>query len=154
MDTQINLKELLSQAMTELVNNNYLKSIALLTDLLSKEPEHKLALTARGSALLRQGNLASALADFDRAIKNYPTYSKAYHLRGIARVEGGDDDGALEDFDRAIDLDPEYGAAYYSRANLHSKAGEDASMATQIGMRNMTSYANENNLWRTQHFAV
>ena len=160
MDTQTNLKNKLTQAMTEMVNRDYLKSIALLTEVLSEEPEHKLALTARGSAFLRQGNLNNALADFDRAIKSYPEYAHAYHLRGIARTADGNDEGALEDLDRAIELDPEYGAAYFSRANMHSKtgrsdeAGEDAAMATQIGIRNVENYANENNIWRTEHFAV
>lgn len=160
MDSQTNLKDKISQAMTALVNHKYVESIALLTDVLSHEPENRMALTSRGSAFLRQGNPDNALADFDRAVKYYPDYSRAYHLRGIARVEGGNDNGALEDFDRAIELNPEYGAAYFSRATLHSKAGrldaagEDAAMATQIGIHNMETYANENNLWRTEHFAV
>lgn len=160
MNAETNLKEKFTQAMTELVQNNHLKSIALLSDVLAEEPEHKLALTARGSAFLRQGNLDNALVDFDRAVTVYPGYARAYHLRGIARIEKGNDDGALADLDRAIELNPEYGAAYYSRANLHSKAGrhdaagEDASMATRIGMRNLEQYAGENNVWRTEHFAV
>lgn len=160
MNTQTNLKDKFTQAMTEMVNHEYMKSVALLTEVLSVEPEHKLALTARGSAFLRQGKLNNALADFDNAIKSYPEYAHAYHLRGITRTADGNDEGALEDFDRAIELDPEYGAAYFSRANLHSKAGrsdeagEDAAMATQIGIRNVETYANENNIWRSEHFAV
>ena len=159
MNAQDNLKDIFTQAMTELVNANYLKSIALLTEVLVREPKHKLALTARGSAFLRQGNIDRALADFDRAIDAYPDYARAFHLRAIARSENGDDAGAMADLDRAIAIDPEYGAAYYSRANVHSKAGrddaagEDAAMATQIGLHNMERYSNGNNVWRTGHFA-
>ena len=95
--------------------------------------------------------------DFDRAIAIDPHYARAYHLRGLAREVQGDDQGALDDFSKAIDLAPEYGAAFHSRATLYAKLGqteqatEDIQMVTQLTQRNIESFANENNVWRSQH---
>ena len=96
----------------------------------------------------------------DAAIAADPGYAKAYHLRGLARSQMGEDIAATGDFDKAITLDPEYGAAYYSRANLHAKRGqeeqarEDMEMATHLTNRNIDAYANENNIWRSEHLNV
>ena len=78
-------------------------------------------------------------------------------MRGLAREVEGDDKGALEDFNRAIDLKPDYGAAYHSRATLHTKLGqtddaaEDIRMVTHLTQQNIETFANENNVWRSQH---
>ena len=61
---------------------------------------------------------------------------------------------------RVIDLDPEYGAAYYSRANLHFNMGnedramEDVEMVTHLTNVNIETFANEKNIWRSQHLKL
>lgn len=160
MDRQKNVTDLFTQAMSEMVSNHFAASIALLSEVLAQEPRHPLALIARGSAFMQQGNMHNAVADFDHAVQVNPNYARAYHLRGLARFQDGDEQGAMQDFNRAIELDPAYGAAYYSRANLHSKAGradaaaEDATMAVRLGSSNLERYGNENNIIRTMHLAV
>jgi tetratricopeptide (TPR) repeat protein len=85
-----------------------------------------------------------------------PENARAYHMRGLAFDKSGDFDRALEDFGQALKLDPDYGAAYYSRASLHNKmghsdlAGEDIQMVTHLSEVNIESFANENNVWRSQ----
>jgi tetratricopeptide (TPR) repeat protein len=160
MQTQKTVAERFAQAMSEFINNNFTDSIALFSDVLNQDAHHSLALIARGSAFMKQGNFDNAIEDFDRAIRIRSDYARAYHMRGVARYEKGDNQGALQDFDKAIDLDPEYAAAYYSRANVHSLSGddeaaaEDAAMAMQLGVRNLEVYSGENNMVRTQHMAV
>lgn len=59
-----------------------------------------------------------------------------------------------------IVLDSEYGAANYSRANLHSNMGnedratEDIEMVTHLTNVNIEAFANENNIWRSQHLKL
>jgi hypothetical protein len=66
----------------------------------------------------------------------------------------------MADFDRAITLDPEYGAAYYSRATLMAKQGQqeaavaDMQMVAHLTNRNLQSFANENNVWQSNHLRV
>jgi Tfp pilus assembly protein PilF len=106
---------------------------------------------------MRTGNHKTAIVDFDRVIAIDPDYARAYHLRGLAREIEGDDKGALDDFNRAIALKPDYGAAYHSRATLHTKMGqmddaaEDIRMVTHLTQQNIETFANENNVWRSNH---
>lgn len=160
MSNQENIRERYAQAMGEFAGHNYDRSITMLTEILDDDPGFALGYTSRGAAFLRKNDPARAVADFDAAVATDPGYAKAYHLRGLARSHMGDDIKAAGDFDKAIALDPEYGAAYYSRANLHAKRGkeeqarEDMEMAAHLTNRNIDAFANENNIWRSEHLNV
>ncbi len=146
-----------SDGMAAFVSQDFGTCIDHLTEVIRQDDTHKLALVSRGAAFMRTGNHKTAIADFDRVIDMEPGYARAYHLRGLAREVEGDDKGALEDFNRAIDLKPDYGAAYHSRATLHTKLGqtddaaEDIRMVTHLTQQNIETFANENNVWRSQH---
>jgi Tfp pilus assembly protein PilF len=146
-----------NDAMAAFVGQDYGTCIEHLTEVLRTDRQHKLALVSRGAAFMRTGNHKTALADFDRALELDPKYARAHHLRGLTREFEGDDDGALEDFNRALELQPDYGAAYHSRATLYAKLGhndraaEDIQMVTHLTQRNIEAFANENNVWRSQH---
>jgi tetratricopeptide (TPR) repeat protein len=60
----------------------------------------------RAAARRVQGDLAGAIAEYDKAIKADPGAAENYARRGGARRANGDGEGALEDFDRAYSLDP------------------------------------------------
>jgi Tfp pilus assembly protein PilF len=160
MSTNDDLKDLFAYSMSEFLKNNYGKSVELLGKLLEKDPNHKLALATRGAAHLRLNHPDSAVEDFDRAIGIDPSYAHAYHMRGVARENKGDSDGAVEDFTKAIELKPEYGAAYYSRAALYTKLGkedfaaEDIEAVTHLTNTHIESFANENNVWRSNQLRV
>ena len=149
--------ELFTHAMSHLANENLGMSIDLLNEILETDPEDKLALMARGSVYLKRGKVNRSISDFTRVINNDENYAKAYHLRGLAREMAGDDGEALNDFNKAVDIDATYGAAYYSRATLHTKMGnedsavEDMKTISQLTNQNIEEYANENNVWRSQH---
>ena len=144
----------------ELMSGNLDKSIASLSRALELDPDHKLALVSRGSAFLKLENFDRAVKDFDRVIEIDPNYARAYHLRGIAREHVEDYENALADISKAIDIDPEYGAAFYSRATLLTKlkredeAVEDIQMVQFLTNRNIETFANENNIWRSQQMKL
>jgi tetratricopeptide (TPR) repeat protein len=146
-----------SEGMAEFVGKNYDKTIAILTEVIENDADHKLALVARGSAYLKLENTDAALADFDRAIAIDQAYARAHHLKGIALESKNENEMAIEAFNQAIENDPEYGAAYYSRATLHSKMGntdlatDDIQMVAHFTNQNIESFANENNVWRSNH---
>ena len=148
--------EFFKGAMSEYIGNNLDESVRLLTTAIENDPEFKLAYVSRGSAYLRLNHLKEAVKDFNKAIELDDSYSKGYHLRGLAREKLGENELAKVDFDRAIDLEPEYGAAYYSRATLLTKMGhedravDDMQMVTYLTNRNIETFANENNVWRSE----
>ena len=89
-----------------------------------------------------------------------PEFSRSYHRRGLAKEGAGDKQGALKDFDRAIELDPQYGVAYYSRATLKANLGReddaaaDMEVVVHLTRQNLESFANANNVWRSEHLRV
>ena len=152
--------DLFANAMSNLMNDNFGISIDLLNEIIDTDSDDKLALLARGSVYLKMGDTDNAIGDFSRTLEVDSKHSKAYHLRGLAREMAGDNDEALEDFNKAIEIDAEYGAAFYSRATLLTKMGredaalEDMRMVNHLSNRNLESFANENNIWRSRQLQM
>lgn len=146
--------------MFEFLKDNYGKSIQLLSRAIEEDSDHKLAYMSRGSAFLRLERLDEAIADFGHAIHLNPDFPRSYHLRGLAKEKQATWEDAIADFSKAIELDPEYAAAYYSRATLHTKMGnedlavDDIQMVEHLTHTNIETFANENNVWRSQHLRL
>ena len=146
--------------MFALLKDDFKQSIKHLTQAIDSDPDHTLAYMSRGSAYFRSDQLDKAIADFDRAIQLKPGLARSYHLRGLAKERQGNDSEAMVDFEKAIELDPEYGAAYYSRATLHTKMGnenlavDDIKMVEYLTNKNIETFANENNVWRSQQMRL
>ena len=160
MDNTDRNKDLFASAMSNFMKDKLGISIDLLNEIIDTDPDDKLALLARGSVYLKMGNTENAIGDFSRTLQIDSSHPKAYHLRGLARELAGDDDEALKDLNKAIDIDSEYGAAYYSRATLLTKMGrddsalEDMKRVSYLSNRNIESFANENNIWRSRHLQM
>jgi len=160
MDQNNRKKELFTNAMTNLMQDNFGISIDLLNEILTADPDDRMALLARGSVYLKMKHAEDAVKDFSQALKLNPDHPKGYHLRGLAQEILGDDEAALNDFTKAIEIDPDYGAAYYSRATLLTKMGqedpaaEDMKMIAQLSNKNIETFANENNVWRSRQLQV
>ena len=152
--------KLFKEGMAEFVDQHYSDSIKTLSRAIEMDPTHKLALLSRGTGYMKMDRVEEAKMDYGRVIEIDPEYPRAYHLRGLAHESAGDTSAALNDFNRAIELDPEYGAAYFSRANLHAKLGEevlateDIKTATTLTEVNIETFANDNNIWRSQHMKL
>jgi Tfp pilus assembly protein PilF len=155
-----NVDDIYTDAMHEFLNGNFEKSIGLLSEAAELDPNRILTFVSRGSAYLKLNRLEEALADFNHALDMDPSYARAFHLRGLVHEKQGVDSGALDDFNRAIEINPEYGAAYHSRATLHTKMGkedlavEDIAMVQHLTNKNIETFANENNIWRSQHLRL
>jgi Tfp pilus assembly protein PilF len=153
-------REKFEEGMADFVNHNYGRSIDLLSQAIELDPRFTLALKSRSAAYLKLDKVREAIADMNTVIEMAPENARAYHMRGLAYDKSGDFDQALEDFGQALKLNPDYGTAYYSRANLHHKMGhpdlasEDIQMVTHLSEVNIESFANENNVWRTQHLRL
>jgi tetratricopeptide (TPR) repeat protein len=149
-----------NDGMVEFINNNFEKSIEILSEAAGLDPGRKLTFVSRGSAYLKLNQLDKAMEDFNQAIEIDPEYARAFHLRGLVEEKRGADDRALDDFNRAIDIDPEYGVAYHSRATLHTKMGredlavDDIAMVQHLSNKNIETFANDNNIWRSQHLRL
>lgn len=149
-----------NDGMYEFINSNYEKSVEILSAAAELDPGRKLTFVSRGSAYLKLTRLDEALDDFNHAIDIDPDYARAFHLRGLVEEKRGEDARALEDFNRAIEIDPEYGAACHSRATLHIKMGnadlamEDITMVQHLTHKNIETFANENNVWRSQQLRL
>jgi Tfp pilus assembly protein PilF len=153
-------RDIMAHAMSEFLQGNHFKSIELFGRVIDRDPGHKLAWLSRGTAQLKINHPAEAIGDFDRALELDPGYARAFHLRGVAREAQGEDQAALEDFSQAIRINPQYGAAYYSRAVLYTKRGQTddaaADIETAIKLTNagIETFANENNVWRSNQLRV
>ncbi len=153
-------KEKFDEGMADFVNHNYGRCIDRLTQAIELDPQFTLALKGRCAAYLKLDKVQEAIADINAVIDIAPDNARAYHMRGLAHDKSGDPDGALADFNHALELNPDYGAVYYSRANLHTKMGrpdlaaEDIQMVTHLSEVNIESFANENNVWRSQHLRL
>ena len=152
--------ETLTQAMQALIDHNYGTGIELFSKIIDEQPENHMAIMSRGTAYLRTDDIGSALEDFNRVIELDPDNARARHMRALTYEKMGNNPAALDDINRAIDLNPEYGVAYFSRATLNTKMGRtdeatnDIQMVAHLTNRNIEEFANENNVWRSQHLRL
>jgi len=86
----------------------------------------------RGLELQRQGELDSAIAQYDQAISLNPELAIAFTNRGVAYGYLGDFDQAIADLDQAITLDPEMAIAYGARGEIYWLAGNLAKAISDV----------------------
>ena len=80
----------------------------------------------RGVAQAKLGRHASALADYDQAIRLQPESAEPYYNRGSARERRGQYEEAIADYDQAIILQPGDVEAYRNRAVAKAASGRTA----------------------------
>jgi tetratricopeptide (TPR) repeat protein len=141
-------------------NKEYEKSLERFSSFISKDPELQIGYLSRGAANIQLERFHDAIGDLDEAEALDQKNPKVYHLRGIAYSKLGKHEEALENIDRAIAINPEYGSAFLSRANIHSELGhekeasEDMEMAALLEEKNIQTFADGNNVWRTRHLKM
>jgi protein O-mannosyl-transferase len=80
--------------------------ISLWTQALKVNPESYLALSNRGAAWFRRGNLGMAEADFRAALALNPDYPDVQFNFGLVLARTGKSDEAMSHFRRALELQP------------------------------------------------
>ena len=68
MNDERNVDRVYRDGMFEFVNENFERSIEILSEAVALDPDRKLTYVSRGSAQLKLNRLNEALADFNRAI--------------------------------------------------------------------------------------
>jgi tetratricopeptide (TPR) repeat protein len=79
-----------------------------------------LAYSNRGVEWKAKGELATAIADYDEAIKADPQQPAAYNNRGIAHAAGAQYDKAIADYNKA---NPKYASALNNRGLAYFSSG-------------------------------
>jgi tetratricopeptide (TPR) repeat protein len=81
-------------------------------------------LVRKGAEAYRNGQLDSALADFDEAIRIDPESADAYRNRALIYQDRNDLAGALSDLDRALQINPRLPAALVDRGIARQERGD------------------------------
>jgi len=82
------------------------KGIDCYDDLLSAHPDNPEALTYRGWAKVRKGDLKGGQADFDRVVKLDPTFPDVYVFRAVVAKRSEDWSTAAKELDTFFSLNP------------------------------------------------
>lgn len=98
-------------ALIELRSGNMAGAIAVLGEVLAKEPDHPAALQARATALLASRDLERAQADMIKVTAAEPNSGSAFMLLGMILKARSDAEGAGKAFCRAKELGEEKAAA-------------------------------------------
>ena len=93
-----------------------LKDIPAQAESLEKWREEPLIRYYQAEYSAARGKFASAIKDYDTAIRLAPDFADAYINRANAREELGDLEGAIKDYSTAIRLGADYAFVHASRA--------------------------------------
>ena len=117
-------------------NAVYRSEIGLLTDSIARWPVNARAYYCRGVARFLEGDLAAALADYDRALDIMPHYVNCRLSRAALLVQQNRLEAALADLDQAASLEPTAHALAFrgyvlSRLKRYRDALENLEQAVQ-----------------------
>jgi len=118
----------------------YQEAIAVLNNVLEKDPQDAQAHRKRGIAYAHIGKYSEALTDLSRAIDLNDTDAEAYNQRGIVHYKLGRYPQAMADFNRAIAKQPKLAESYNNRGILYKTLGNyqqafrDLRQAEQLGL--------------------
>lgn len=118
---------------------NYQEAIALLTQLIRRNPINAADYNNRGLIYFQSGQREKALADYNRALALDPELDSAYNNRGSYYAALGYMAEALTDYETALDLNPGNVRTWINQAitfrelGLHDLALENLDMALILG---------------------
>lgn len=93
----------------------------MLTEAIAANPKLPYSYAERGLMRLNTGNYATALNDYNEAIKLEPDNYDYYLNRGLIKERAKDLTGALVDYKRVITLKPDYEKGWLSHGNVMVK---------------------------------
>lgn len=114
----------------------------------SPDPDNTETYNDRGTVYSQTGEVALALADFDKALSLDPEYAKAYANRGMLYSEIGEFALALADLDKALSLDPNDALIFLNRGCLYIALGDlisalaDFDKAIELDPNDAMAYSN------------
>lgn len=138
LKTQEQEKLLHQQALTKAQQGNYGEAIALITQLIHRNPSSASHYNNRGLLHFQNGQLEAALADYDQALQLNPRLAKIYNNRANCYAALGYLVEAIADYDVAIDLDPTNIRAWINQGitfrdlEMYSQAVENFDLALRF----------------------
>lgn len=104
-------------------NYDYRSEVAIWGDASAKLPANARAHNNRGQALFRAGDVAGALAGYERALALQPSYPESHYNRGVALAKLGRLPEAISAYDAALRIDPRYAEASNNLGNALVASG-------------------------------
>ena len=133
---------------------SYPEAIALLSQLLHRDPQNAIDYNNRGLIYFQSGQFDYAIADYNKAVELNPRLANAYNNRANYYAACGNLVAALADYDQALDLNPSYVRAWINRGitlrdlERYEEAIENFDIALLLGQLNGHIYAERG---RTYH---
>jgi len=123
-----NVRALMSRALEELLNNQFVAARATLDTAIAATADHPGPLLGnlhalRGTAHLKEGHKEAALADYEVAVRQGCLMASAFHNRACLLAEQKDYAAAIAEFNRAIELDSAFASSYHYRGLVYRKLG-------------------------------
>jgi protein O-mannosyl-transferase len=112
--------------LTHVRNEDYRTEASLWRDTVAKRPNNALAHASLGTALLREGRVAEAVAECTTAVRLDPNRAIFRYNLGQAFERAGQPANALAAYAEAVRLEPEYADAHTNYAALLARSGQTA----------------------------
>ncbi|PCJ25834.1 MAG: hypothetical protein COA97_07075 [Flavobacteriales bacterium] len=103
--------------------DEFKKSIADLTAILTRLPDEATLLSERGVSHFHNKDIDAAMDDMNKAVELEPENSYRYSSRAYIRAKI-DVDGAIEDYQKAVELDPKDSIALNNLGLLEENVGK------------------------------
>ena len=126
---------------------SYAEAIALLSQLLHRDPLNAIDYNNRGLVYFQAGELDAAIADYNKALELNPHLANAYNNRANYYAACGNLVAAIADYDEALDLNPSYVRAWINRGitlrdlERYEEAIENFDIALLLGQLSGHIYA-------------
>lgn len=140
-------RHLRARASAKAQQGSYAEAIALLSQLLRRDPLNAIDYNNRGLVYFQAGKFDSAIADYNKALELNPHLANAYNNRANYYAACGNLVAAIADYDQALDLNPSYVRAWINRGitlrdlERYEEAIENFDIALLLGQLNGHIYA-------------
>jgi protein O-mannosyl-transferase len=92
----------------------YADSVSLWRDTLAKNPDAWVAHGNLGAALMKDGRIQEALAQYEQALQANPNYAEAHYNLGLALMQLGNVNEAITQYEQALQADPDDAETHYN----------------------------------------
>lgn len=113
-----------SYALKSAQKGDYREAIALLSQLIQRDPENAVDYNNRGLIYFQSGETQKAFCDYNTALEINPNLASAYNNRANYYAACGELTAAIADYDQAIDLNPSHVRARINRGITLRDLGE------------------------------
>ena len=111
------------------LHNRYEEALALVRQVLEREPDHEGALYMKGVVLGHAGRFEEAIATYQDLVERLPDRARLWASYGRSLKTVGRSQEGIAAFRRAAEIDPTLGEAWWSLSDLKTVRFDDADIA-------------------------